>query len=54
MSDIQPEELLDPVKSPVPSTLDPYGNAIDSERQSLLFDGTSRVSSGPLSLKKWC
>ncbi|CAI5723411.1 unnamed protein product [Peronospora effusa] len=37
MSDIQPEELLDQVKSPVSSTLDPYGNAINAERQSLLL-----------------
>ncbi|CAI5714013.1 unnamed protein product [Peronospora destructor] len=43
MSDIQPTELLDQVKSPVSSTLDPYGNAIDSERQSLLLDEVDRA-----------
>lgn len=40
LGDVQPEDAIDQEKPPVSSsTLDPYGNAVDSERQSLL-DGT--------------
>ncbi|CAH0522127.1 unnamed protein product [Peronospora belbahrii] len=57
MSDIQPEESIDQLKPPVSSTLDPYGNALDSERQSLLDEVEWAVPSSdvhvPPSQKLW-
>ncbi|ETL40296.1 hypothetical protein F441_08721 [Phytophthora nicotianae CJ01A1] len=41
LHDTQVEEVINQEKHPISSTLDPYGNTVDSERQSLL-DGTLR------------
>ncbi|KAG1693584.1 hypothetical protein DVH05_023350 [Phytophthora capsici] len=57
LGDPQPEDALDKEKPPVSSTLDPYGNGIDSERQSLLDEVDREVPSSdvyvPHSQRLW-
>ncbi|KAE8887883.1 hypothetical protein PF005_g12457 [Phytophthora fragariae] len=57
LGDAPPEDSIDQEKPPVASTLDPYGNAIDSERQSLLDEVDREVPSSdvyvPHSQRLW-